>query len=92
MGSIYLLVFICGRIYGFSVSCVPVVFVSRMFWLIIKTWLSYCFKVVLSTLLMLHVYVLVYVPDFAIVLFRSVVFEYILFCNRVVFATRVRFG
>ena len=37
-------------------------------------------------------YVLVYVLDFVIVLFRSSVFEYILFCNRVVFATRVRFG
>ena len=31
-------------------------------------------------------------PFFLIVLFRSGVFEYIFFCNSVVFATRVRFG
>ena len=41
---------------------------------------------------MLHVYVWVYVLDFVIVLLRSGAFEYIFFCNRVVFATRVRFG
>ena len=41
---------------------------------------------VLSTLLLRHVYVLVYVLEFFIVLLWSGVFEYILFCNRVVFA------
>ena len=35
---------------------------------------------------------LVHVLDFVIVLFRSGIFEYMLFCNHVVFATRVRFG
>ena len=54
----------------------------------------------LSALLLIHVYVLVDVLDFVIVdvldfvivLFRSGVFEYILFCNRAVFATHVHFG
>ena len=54
--------------------------------------IEFFFQIGVSALLMLHVYVLVYVLDFVIVLFRSGVFEYILFCNRVVFSIRVRFG
>ena len=45
-----------------------------------------------SALLFLHVYVLVDVLDFVILLFQSGVFEYILFCVRVIVATRVCFG
>ena len=45
-----------------------------------------------SSWLLLHVYVLVDVLDFVIVLFKSGVFEYITFCVCVVVATRVRFG
>ena len=39
-----------------------------------------------------QVYVLVDVLDFVIVLFQSGVFEYVLFCVRVVVAKRVCFG
>ena len=42
--------------------------------------------------LLLPVYVLVHVLDFVIVLFQSGGFKYILFCVRVVVATRVCFG
>ena len=45
-----------------------------------------------SAWLLLHVYVLVDVLDFVIVLFSSGAFEYILFCVRVVVATRICFG
>ena len=47
---------------------------------------------VLSAWLLLHVYVLVDVLDFVIVLFRIGVFEYMLFCVLMVVATRVCFG
>ena len=46
----------------------------------------------MSPWLLLHVYVLVDVLDFVIVLFQSGAFEYILFCVCVVVDTRVCFG
>ena len=46
----------------------------------------------MSAWLLLHVYVLVDVLDFVIVLFQRGVFEYILFCVLVVVATRACFG
>ena len=42
-----------------------------------------------SAWLLLHVYVSVDVLDFVIVMFQSGVFEYLLFCVRVVVDTRV---
>ena len=45
-----------------------------------------------SARMLLHVYVLVDVLDFVIVLFLSGVLEYILFCARVVVTTRVCLG
>ena len=45
-----------------------------------------------SAWLLLHVYVLVDVPHFVILLFQSGALEYMLFCVRVVVATRVCFG
>ena len=47
---------------------------------------------VMSAWLLLHVYVLVDVLDFVIVLYKSGVFECILLCVRMIVATRVWFG